>query len=132
MNMNFHITLQNPPPGFDFGLQKGSGSKHEAVQIQRSAGNGLYFTFTAEVKGVQGNGQEPDFKIPFVQGRWRPVYLYRHWSHGRSTGRDAAPAKNPLEKYYTGDDTAGTSGRQDFANNSPRSGKGRHAELCYS
>ena len=47
-----------PPPGVDFGVQKGRGSRYETMQLQRSTGADLCFTVTLPAK-LSG---------PFVQG----------------------------------------------------------------
>jgi hypothetical protein len=76
MDLNFHITLTNPPAELDFGLQKGAGSKFEVVQVQRSTGEDLDFSFVADVKGSAGDGKAPDFKSPVVQGPLNGRFVY--------------------------------------------------------
>ena len=48
--LTFRIILENPPPGVDFGLQKGGGSNYEVTQKQRSKTGDLHFEFNARVK----------------------------------------------------------------------------------
>ncbi len=90
MVLELHILLQAPPAGIDYGLQKGSGSKYETVQKQRSTGADLYFALSVEVKGDKLMSGLPDFKGPFVQGPREIRFLYidigaaagqhTHWS----------------------------------------------------
>ena len=68
------IILESPPPGIDFGLQKGSGAKYEVVQIQRSKKGDLRFEF--EVRVVEGKDGEPNFLGPFVQGPTGGRFVY--------------------------------------------------------
>jgi hypothetical protein len=73
-SISLHIVLETPPAGVDYGLQKGSGSKFEIVQKQRSAGKYLQFTFTVGLK--QGKDGQPDFSGPFVQGPAGGRFVY--------------------------------------------------------
>ena len=68
----FRIVLENPPPGVDFGLQKGRGTNYETIQKQRSAAGDLRFGFTAGVKA----GAAPDFTGPLVQGPPGERFVY--------------------------------------------------------
>jgi len=68
------IILESPPPGIDFGLQKGSGAKYEVVQIQRSQKGDLRFEF--EVRVGEGKEGEPNFLGPFVQGPTGGRFVY--------------------------------------------------------
>lgn len=76
MLINFCITLQGPPPNFAYALQKGSGSKYEVVQPQRSNGNDLHFDALIEIKGSRQTNEFPDFKGPFVQGPVAGRFIY--------------------------------------------------------
>lgn len=76
MHLKLHIVLQNPPANLTYALQKGSGSKYEMVQVQRSTGDTLHFELTVEVKGDQQINQLPDFKGPFVQGPVAGRFIY--------------------------------------------------------
>jgi hypothetical protein len=71
--LNCRITLETPPPGVDYGLQKGRGSASETVQTQRSDGSDLHFDFTA---GVRTAGSSPDFRGPFIQGPAGGRFVY--------------------------------------------------------
>jgi hypothetical protein len=76
MDISLHIVLQKPPTGVDFGLQKGSGSKYETVQIQRSVGEDLHFYFTIGIKGERIKDIQPKFRSPFVQGSPPDNFIY--------------------------------------------------------
>ncbi len=76
MNIDLHIVLQTPPAGVDYGLQKGSGSKYETVQKQRSQGQDLYFDLSIELKGDRLKDGLPDFRNHFVQGVVAGRFLY--------------------------------------------------------
>jgi len=64
------IVLESPPPGVDFGLQKGRGHAYETVQKQRSGSGDLVFEFAV---GVKPPG---DFNGPFVQGPKGERFVY--------------------------------------------------------
>lgn len=68
------IILENPPGGVDFGLQKGSGSKYETIQIQRFSGKNLEFEFPITVK-LNEDGL-PNFLGVFVQGPSNQRFIY--------------------------------------------------------
>jgi hypothetical protein len=76
MNLRLQITLQSPPAGVDFGLQKGSGHFYEVVATQRSGTGDLHFELMIEVKGDSGKEPMPDFKGPFVQGPKLGRFIY--------------------------------------------------------
>jgi len=44
--ITLRIVLIQPPPGVDFGVQKGNGNDYETVQTQRSKTGDLTFEFT--------------------------------------------------------------------------------------
>ena len=68
------IVLENPPGGVDFGLQKGSGSKYETIQIQRSGDKNVEFEFPITVK-LNKDGL-PNFLGEFVQGPPNQRFIY--------------------------------------------------------
>jgi len=78
--MNNHlplrIILQSPPPGVDFGLQKGSGNTYEAIQIQRSGVDDLHFALTIQIKGDRQKDALPGFVGPFAQGSAPDKFIY--------------------------------------------------------
>lgn len=64
--ITLHITLLTPPPGVDFGLQKGRGNAYETIGIQRSTGPDLTFTCTLPYP----------LRGPLVQGPPTGRFLY--------------------------------------------------------
>jgi hypothetical protein len=72
--LTFRIVLQSPPPGVDFGLQKGRGNDFEVVQKQRSTQGDLRFEFDVRVK--EGKDGSPTLLGPFVQGPPHERFCY--------------------------------------------------------
>ena len=72
--LSLRIILQSPPPGVDFGIQKGSGSKYETIQKQRSGKDDLCFDLIISVKDKR-NGL-PDFTGPYVHGTLSERFIY--------------------------------------------------------
>ena len=68
--MTLRIVLLQPPPGIDFGLQRGKATNYEIVQKQRSAGLDMKFELEVGVK------PGPDFNGPFVQGPKGGRFIY--------------------------------------------------------
>ena len=66
-DITLRIVLEAPPPGVDFGVQKGRGSAFETIQTQRSTGGDLSFDFSVPVKAASAAGAA-DFGGPIVQG----------------------------------------------------------------
>ncbi len=64
--VTLNIILETPTPGVDFGLQKGSGSKYETVQKQKSTGKNLVFECTVKIK--EDKNKKWVLSGPFVQG----------------------------------------------------------------
>ncbi|MEP7373022.1 MAG: DUF5990 family protein [Chitinophagaceae bacterium] len=70
----FRIVLEKPPAGIDFGLQKGSGSKYETIQKQRSENKDLNFEFIVRIKN--NTSAQPIFLGPFAQGSSADRFIY--------------------------------------------------------
>lgn len=68
--LGLRVVVEKAPAGVDFGLQKGSGSKYETVQKQRSGDADLVFEFSVTMK------PGPDFSGPFVQGKAGERFVY--------------------------------------------------------
>ncbi len=73
--ITLRIVLETPPPGVDFGIQKGRGSLFEVIQKQRSKGADLSFEFSVGVRNADGSGT-PDFSGPIVQGPRGGRFVY--------------------------------------------------------
>jgi len=76
MELPLHIVLQAPPSGVYFGLQKGSGSKYETVQLQKSSSGDLYFDLTVTIRGDRAKDHTPRFGGPFAQGPYPHNFIY--------------------------------------------------------
>ena len=73
--VTLRIVLESPPPGVDFGIQKGSGSLFETIQVQRSTGADLVFEFNVALRAPSAAGSA-DFGGPFVQGPRGGRFVY--------------------------------------------------------
>lgn len=72
--LTLRLVLEKPPPGIDFGLQKGSGNKYETIQKQRSENKDLNFEFTVKIKDP--TAATPIFLGPLVQGSSSARFIY--------------------------------------------------------
>jgi len=72
--LNLLIILESPPPGIDFGLQKGGGNHYETIQIQQSKAGDLRFEFSVRVR--EGKDGQPNFLGPFTQGPTAERFVY--------------------------------------------------------
>jgi hypothetical protein len=72
--LTFRIILESPPPGVDFGLQKGGGKDFEVMQKQRSKTGDLQFEFSARIK--EGKDGAPVLLGPFVHGPPQERFIY--------------------------------------------------------
>jgi hypothetical protein len=88
MDLKLHIVLLKPPPDVDYGLQKGSGSKYETIQIQKSGLQDLHFDLTIGIKGDRQKDDLPGFSGPFVQGP--PLNKFIYLDIGTYTGQAAS------------------------------------------
>ena len=71
------LVLVSPPPGVDFGIQKGSGAKYETLFVQQRTGTraDLAFDVAVTVKHDRADGT-PNFSGPFVQGPPAARFIY--------------------------------------------------------
>jgi hypothetical protein len=76
IELQLHLDLQSPPPGIDFGVQKGSSNRSETVFIQRSGDKDLHFSLSVMVKGDPARDELPDFSGPYVQGKRLERFFY--------------------------------------------------------
>jgi hypothetical protein len=75
-HLRLRIILKSPPPGVDFGLQKGHGNSYEVIGLQRSSKGDLSFELEVELKPPAGKSAALDFKGPFVQGKAGERFFY--------------------------------------------------------
>jgi hypothetical protein len=73
--LRLRIVLQGPPPGVDFGVQKGTGATYETVQRKQSSGRDLQFEVTVAVRAADRR-TAPDFGGPLVQGPRGERFIY--------------------------------------------------------
>jgi len=73
--LKFRIILEQPPPGVDFALQKGSGSAYEPVQKQRSEGKDLTFEFEPSIREGVSHSMAA-LAGPYIQGPPRQRFVY--------------------------------------------------------
>ena len=97
--LTLRIVLEAPPPGVDFGIQKGRGSSFETIQTQRSAGGDLSFEFTVDVRASSVAGFA-DFGGPIVQGPRGARFIYV--DIGTLAGQRNAPWTRRLKIPLTG------------------------------
>ena len=97
--ITLRIVLETPPPGVDFGIQKGRGSLFEVIQKQRSKGGDLSFEFSVGVKNADGSGT-PDFNGPIVQGPRGGRFVYV--DIGKVAGQLDTPWSRRLKVPLTG------------------------------
>jgi hypothetical protein len=89
MDLKLRIILLNPPPGVDFGLQKGSGNNYEPIQIQRSNLQDLHFDLAIEIRGDRQKNSLPGFGGPLVHGPALGKFIYI--DIGTAAGQIASP-----------------------------------------
>src|SRR5688572_28329783 len=68
------ISLESPPAGVDYGIQKGSGNQYETIQKQRSNNSDLCFEFKISIK--ESKTPLPNFSGPYVQGPLNERFIY--------------------------------------------------------
>ena len=73
--LTLRIIIEQPPPGVDFALQKGSGNAYEPVQRQRSEGKDLAFEFQPLIREGVSNSMAA-LGGPFIQGPPRRRFVY--------------------------------------------------------
>jgi hypothetical protein len=97
--LTLRIIIEQPPPGVDFGVQKGSGSVYETVQTQRSQGKDLVFEFQPSIRDGASDSLAA-LGGPFVQGppRQRFVYIDIGTYAGQNDSCWGRRLKVPLDK----------------------------------
>jgi hypothetical protein len=99
MTVRLRIVLEAPPPGVDFGVQKGHGAAYETIETQRSAGGDLSFEFDVDVKATGARGTA-DFGGPIVQGPRGARFVYI--DIGTYAGQQDTPWSRRLKIPLTG------------------------------
>lgn len=91
--LTLRVVLVEPPPGVDFGVQKGHGNNYETLQIQRSKSGNLIFEFNVRVQRT-ANGL-PNFLGPFAQGP--PAARFVYLDIGSCAGQTDTPWSRRLK-----------------------------------
>jgi Family of unknown function (DUF5990) len=91
--LTLRIVLVEPPPGVDFGVQKGRGNAYETVQKQRSKSGDLTFEFNVRVQ--EGATGLPNFLGPFAQGP--PALRFVYLDIGTCAGQTDTPWSRRLK-----------------------------------
>jgi hypothetical protein len=74
-DVTIRIVLVDPPPGVDFGVQRGRGAKYETLQVQRRTRGDIVFDLSLTVNDSRKDGL-PNFTGPFAQGPADSRFLY--------------------------------------------------------
>ena len=69
------LVLVDPPPGIDFGIQRGGGAQYEILFVQRRKRGDVVFDFSLTVADNRKDGL-PNFKGPFAQGPLASRFIY--------------------------------------------------------
>src|SRR5262245_3770321 len=69
------IVLVAPPPGVDFGIQRGAGSEYATLFLTRSTRGAITFDFSLPVAENPKDGL-PSFRGPLAQGPPARRFLY--------------------------------------------------------
>jgi hypothetical protein len=82
------LVLVEPPPGIDFGIQRGSGARYETLFVQQGKQRDVVFDFSLIVADKRKDGL-PNFKGPFAQGP--PVARFIYVDVGTYAGQKDTP-----------------------------------------
>jgi hypothetical protein len=69
------LMLVDPPPGIDFGIQRGGGTRYETLFVQQAEHRDVIFDFSLTVAENRKDSL-PNFKGPFVQGPLASRFIY--------------------------------------------------------
>lgn len=96
--VSMRLVLVDPPPGVDFGIQRGRGTQGEALFVQQRKRGDVSFDFPLAVADNRKDGL-PNFQGPFVQGppAGRFVYVDVGTYAGQKNTPWARRMKVPLE-----------------------------------
>ena len=74
-DLPIRLVLVEPPPGVDFGIQRGGGSHYETLFVQQGQHGYVTFDFSLTVADSRKDGL-PNFKGPFAQGPPASRFIY--------------------------------------------------------
>ena len=96
--VRIRLVLVDPPPGIDFGIQRGRGAQYETLFVQQRTQGDISFDFSLTVSESRKDGM-PNFQGPFAQGP--PVDRFVYVDVGTYAGQKdthwARRMKVPLE-----------------------------------
>ena len=69
------LVLVDPPPGVDFGVQRGHGREFETLFVQQRRQRDIFFDFSLTVSDNRKDGQ-PNFLGDFAQGPPAGRFIY--------------------------------------------------------
>lgn len=74
-DLSIRLVLVDPPPGIDFGIQRGSGAHYETLFVQQAKNGDVTFDFSITVTENRKDNL-PNFKGPFAQGPPASRFIY--------------------------------------------------------
>ena len=97
--LKLRIVVEDPPPGVDYALQKGSGSFYDFEQKQRSQGRDLTFEFAPVIRDGVSDGMAA-LAGPHVQGPRGQRFVYL--DIGTAAGQTGTPWSRRLKVPLSG------------------------------
>lgn len=73
--VQIRLVLVDPPPGIDYGIQRGAGADYESVWVQQRKRDDVAFEFAVTVADNRKDGL-PNFLGPFTQGPPAGRFIY--------------------------------------------------------
>jgi hypothetical protein len=92
--LRLRIIIEQPPPGVDFGMQKGNGDAYETVQTQRSGGGDL--VLNSSYKGSDSDTLGSVVPAPVLFSNGTGFAPPTNASNGR--GQYAPPSWSPRDR----------------------------------
>jgi hypothetical protein len=74
-DLPIRLVLVDPPPGVDFGIQRGGGAHYETLFVQQGEQGDVIFAFSLTVTENRKDSL-PNFKGPFAQGPPASRFIY--------------------------------------------------------
>lgn len=74
-DLSIRLVLVDPPPGVDFGIQRGGGAQYETLFVQQVKQGDVIFDFFLIVTENRKDSL-PNFKGPFAQGPPASRFIY--------------------------------------------------------
>ena len=73
--VRMRLVLVDPPPGIDFGIQRGRGAQYETLFVKQRTQGDISFDFSLTVSESRKDGL-PNFQGPFAQGPPTDRFVY--------------------------------------------------------